>query len=431
MAYTAEGSGAHQLAAQAPVSAPLPPEAGARPRRKQTMAYSAEESAEARAQMAAAVPPQARTNAATLRADDLPNVQSMLVTLGYRDEEQGPGSQLTYRERSFYWPPPVARSDVERSLRGELGNMRRNLEGRPRGQYVNLAVFDHAFRDRPERPPVATLQWKDWRGEPEFSWAGESQASQWAPAPAEQPVRTSFTPQAHEGAPGRVTSSQSLPPAAPPAPAAPAAAWPPPPAAPAFAPEPQPVPHSALFTPEPTRPGHRDSTGDQDKRLAIAFEATQDLYFLTTPVDGLDFGVKLLHELVPSEAISGCIYDINTDEFRFVAVTGTGAAERRAAAVRSSAGLFAAAVRSGRDDLIVSDVASEPRYEPECDGRTGLVARNMVFLPLHKANQLFGMLQLINRQGPRGFTESDVAVANYVANQLTEFLRSKRGLGRR
>jgi hypothetical protein len=193
----------------------------------------------------------------------------------------------------------------------------------------------------------------------------------------------------------------------------------------------QAAPRSPLLTPDPTaRQGNRDATGDQDKRLAIAFEATQDLYFLATPADGLDFAVKLLQELVPSEAISGCIYDINTDEFRFVAVTGVGAAERRAAAVRSSSGLFAAAVRSGRDDLIIPDVADEPRYEAECDGRSGLVARNMAFLPLHKADQLFGMLQLINRQGPRGFTESDVAVANYVANQVTEFLRSKRGLGR-
>jgi hypothetical protein len=39
------------------------------------------------------------------------------------------------------------------------------------------------------------------------------------------------------------------------------------------------------------------------------------------------------------------------------------------------------------------------------------------------------MLQLINRRDPRGFSEGDLAVASYVAHQVTEFLRATRGLG--
>jgi GAF domain-containing protein len=162
--------------------------------------------------------------------------------------------------------------------------------------------------------------------------------------------------------------------------------------------------------------------------LTVAFEAVQDLYFLATPADGLDFAVKLLAELVPAEAISGCIYDINTDEFRFVSLTGEGANDRRAAAVRSKQGLFGAAAHGGRDTLIVPDVTSEARYDPDIDGRHGLVARNMAFFVLHKADQLFGMLQLINRQGGQAFREADIAVASYIANQMTAFLREKRGL---
>jgi GAF domain-containing protein len=177
--------------------------------------------------------------------------------------------------------------------------------------------------------------------------------------------------------------------------------------------------------------GKRDATGEQDLRLAVAFEAAQDLYFLKTPADGLDFAVKLLGELIPSEAVSGCIYDINTDEFRFVAVAGTGATERRAAAVRGNVGLFAAAARSGVDTLIVPDLANEPRYDPDIDGRTDLLASNMAFFVLHRAGQLFGMLQIINREGPKGFREGDIAVGSYVANQVTAFLREKRGLGGR
>lgn len=175
-------------------------------------------------------------------------------------------------------------------------------------------------------------------------------------------------------------------------------------------------------------PTRRESTGEQDLRLTVAFEAVQDLYFLATPADGLDFAVKLLAELVPSEAISGCIYDINTDEFRFVALTGEGASNRRAAAVRSTQGLFGAAAHSGLDNLIIPDVMNDPRFDPEVDGRQDMAIRNMAFFVLHKADQLFGMLQLINRDSGKVFSDADVAVASYVANQMTTFLREKRGL---
>lgn len=36
----------------------------------------------------------------------------------------------------------------------------------PPGKLVQLAVFDHVFQQRPAHPPLATLTWKDWRGDP-------------------------------------------------------------------------------------------------------------------------------------------------------------------------------------------------------------------------------------------------------------------------
>ncbi len=174
-----------------------------------------------------------------------------------------------------------------------------------------------------------------------------------------------------------------------------------------------------------------EPTGDQDRRLAVAFEASQDLYFLATPVEGLEFAVKLLSDLVPSEAASACIYDINTDEFRFVALSGPGATERRAEAVPSSEGLLAAAVRSGKDTFIATDVENDPRYDPAVDGRVGLSVETLAYLPLQKGDNLLGLLQLINRKGRPNFSEADMAVAGYLASQLAEFLQSKRAGGRR
>jgi GAF domain-containing protein len=171
----------------------------------------------------------------------------------------------------------------------------------------------------------------------------------------------------------------------------------------------------------------RDPTGDQDRRLAIAFEACQDLYFVGTPLEALELAVKLLGDLVPCEAVSGCLYDINTDEFRFVALSGAGALERRAEAVPSSAGLLSAAVRSGRESFVVNAVEGDARYDAAIDGRIGLAVTNLAYLPLQKSDHLLGILQLLNRQGRQGFGEADMAVAGYVAAQVAEFLSTRRG----
>jgi hypothetical protein len=437
-------------------SSPAPTASAAtRPARRQTIAYSPEESARARSQLQAAQAIQTAsttTNIASSTQDHLvqSEVPSMLVMLGHRDEETSQESPLTYRERSYYWPPPAGRNEVERALRAELSGLQKALVGRARGQYVNLAVFDHAFSDKPMRPPVATLQWKDWRGEAVFAWL-EPSAPSWQVPPAGKPVTSSFLPDPLAPAPSAFPLPTAPLPAPSPPPAAAAAPFPLP--APAAAPLPQPAPAPSpqpalaaapLAEPAPLAaaapaqsittpmraPTRRESTGEQDLRLTVAFEAVQDLYFLATPADGLDFAVKLLAELVPSEAISGCIYDINTDEFRFVALTGEGASDRRAAAVRSKQGLFGAAAHGGRDNLIVPDVMSDARFDPEIDGRQNLAIRNMAFFVLHKADQLFGMLQLINRDSGRAFSEADVAVASYIADQMTTFLREKRGLTR-
>ena len=270
-----------------------------------------------------------------------------------RDEAPSGASPLTYRERSYFAPKPLEPSRLELLLRSELETLMRELAGSPRGQFVNLAVFDHSFQGRPLRPPVATLQWKDWRGAPVFAMAGAQPLPSWRPTPSGRPGCQLLRSAGAErpaalarrrtgtGRPGRFRPPRKSafrrrrPPIRSPRGAQ---------VAPRHARAPAPL--TPIVTPRRLRRVRSEPTGDQDRRLAIAFEASQDLYFMATPVEGLEFAVKLLADLVPCEAASGCIYDINTDEFRFVALTGPGATERRAEAVPSTEGLLAAAVRS-------------------------------------------------------------------------------------
>lgn len=176
---------------------------------------------------------------------------------------------------------------------------------------------------------------------------------------------------------------------------------------------------------------HADDTGrhsEPDTRLAAAFESVAELHLLATPIAGLEFTLDLLGQLVPCEAISGCLYDIDTDEFRFVALSGPGAMQRKASAISSSAGLFGVAHRERREVLVIPDVNEERRFNPNADGRPGLSAHNLAYVPVRQHGQLLGMLQLINRDRAKGFSQSDVSVLSYVAGQLGEFLSNCRAL---
>jgi hypothetical protein len=164
---------------------------------------------------------------------------------------------------------------------------------------------------------------------------------------------------------------------------------------------------------------------EPDDRLASVFEALHELAQLRTPAEGLEFIVNLLETTVPSAAVSACLYDINTDELRFVALTGPGAETRRGTAVKRSQGLFGLAARAEHTALVIRDVTQEPAYDPAIDGRPGLDTRSVLVRQVVHDGRLMGMLQLINRNNG-AFSAPDVHLVNYTADRLAEFLRDAR-----
>ena len=82
------------------------------------------------------------------------------------DRDPTQDNPLRYRERAYAVPPETDPDDIEELLRERFADIRDRMEGLPSGKFVNLAVFDHEWTHQPARPPVATLQWKDWRDVP-------------------------------------------------------------------------------------------------------------------------------------------------------------------------------------------------------------------------------------------------------------------------
>jgi hypothetical protein len=165
--------------------------------------------------------------------------------------------------------------------------------------------------------------------------------------------------------------------------------------------------------------------GPHDDRLADVFEALEELHQLHSAAEGLDFAVRLLERTVPADATSACLYDINTDELRFVAVAGAGASSMQGRAVARTAGLFGQAVRD-EHHASVFDITTEPGFDADSEGRPGLEPRNELLRPVTHEHQLLGMLQLLNRRGADTFTVHDISVVNYLAERLADFLHEAR-----
>jgi hypothetical protein len=83
-----------------------------------------------------------------------------------REEEATAATPITYREYAYLVRPGMTRTAIETLLWSRFSDIVTRIEDRPKGKFVQLAIFDHAFESRPLRAPLATLAWKDWRGEP-------------------------------------------------------------------------------------------------------------------------------------------------------------------------------------------------------------------------------------------------------------------------
>lgn len=368
--------------------------------------------------------------------------------LSRRDEAPTTETPLYYRERVYTGAPDMTSERAEEILRGRFAELRESLAHATPGKFFHLAIFDHEFplgpdgRGRPLRPPLATLVYKDWRGEALVQFpleesrgtTPEPMRTPDKPGSVPPPARPLSTPPpavALAASQPPVAAEPSAPPSEPPLPIAPVSIEPRPVEPVRVAPASQPPMQIAEprieVKPEPKYRQKRTTTDEHDARLAHAFEAGQDLLFLTTPVEGLDFVVKLLGELVPCEAVSACLYDIDTDEFRFVSMSGPGSDERRGEAVPRAMGIMGA-VAEMHDSaaLRLTQPVSDPRFDPGVDGRVGLEPRDVLYQPVTHHGLLLGVLQLLNRASGRGFSESDADLVAYVARQAGEFLHQAR-----
>jgi GAF domain len=391
-----------------------------------------------------------------------------------REQDATDALPLTYREYVFVVAAGTDEATAELVLLAQLAQIRAALATAPLGKLVSLAIFDATFSGRPPVPPLAVLQWKDWRVEPVVAFPRRPGyvspfariAASTPPPPAVAPivaappppppppppvVVSAPPPPVVASAPPPVVASAPPPPvvaappppppvvasvppppvvaSAPPPPPPPtppppvvaSAPPPPPPAAPQF-----PAPHQAVTlamaqtfaSGPPVAPPSRRVRGDE--LIADLFDAMGDLHFAHDAIEGADFCLHLAIEKLGATAGLVHLYDIDRREFVVTATRGAAATALLLTRSAENDPLLGAAMRKRRALVIDAahgfDFGQLPRFGSFGGVQSGLVA------PAMQAGRFIGAIELITPADGTPFVDSDGEALDYIAQQLAEFV---------
>ncbi|WP_437781482.1 GAF domain-containing protein [Sorangium sp. So ce1097] len=352
-----------------------------------------------------------------------PSALPAFELVSQRAEDPSERSPLTYRELVYAVATGTPRELVNALLLDRLEVARKLIDDARPGKFIHIAVFDHVFDGRPQRGPLATLAWKDWRsGEPEIQFRPRTSgttppppAATSTPLPASASLLAAATPlpaaasllAAATPLPAAAPSEELGSPARPEAAATPAAAAPPAPSRP---------PRRRSSYP----PGNGRLSGDD--LLAELFEACSDLHFLQDTLAGADFILALTVEKIPCALGLVSLFDINQREF--VVVRQHGGKGALLARLSERAPLALAAMRSRRA-VVVPDAASDERVMDDRWKATGVELRSVVCAPVELAGRYLGLLEIANPLDGKPFSESDGNALTYIGQQFAEFVGAR------
>jgi hypothetical protein len=400
-----------------------------------------------------------------------------------REEEPRPDAPITYREYAYAVDPNTDRKAAEVLLWQRFRELSQQIAGRPKGKFIQLAVFDHVFEKRPLRAPIASLAWKDWRGDPVVQFSADAApaskpvpsypppaaafpapvaaAPALAPAPApaaEEPAPTSQSVSIEVGEEVAIDStdlrserpdvvaslaaaaSQALVPdqplAVPQAPVAAPVLDPTTLPAPVSAAAPQPAsgnfaaaPAAPGPAPSETKPAQRSDPVIRRRRLgedliSQLFESMHELHFMRDIVSGAEFVLGVLNDTLPCELTLIHVFDINTGQFVLVRANGPGSDKLVLFRTPGQDALFAHAMRR-LHAIRVDDAASDERFTGGRWGVIGLKPRHALCGGVKQGGRYLGAIELINPGGDETFYESEANALDYICEQFAEFLTNR------
>jgi len=131
----------------------------------------------------------------------------------------------------------------------------------------------------------------------------------------------------------------------------------------------------------------------------------------------LGVAIDEVSNLVGTEGASILLIDPDTRGMRFYVAGGAGAETAKTIPLPPGAGICGHVARFG-ESLIVNDAQNDPRLYRQVDNATGMVTRNILCVPIHSKERMWGVLELINKHNQADFTDDDLRLIEVVSNEI-------------
>jgi GAF domain-containing protein len=129
--------------------------------------------------------------------------------------------------------------------------------------------------------------------------------------------------------------------------------------------------------------------------------------------------------LFDAEASSIALFERDPDRLEFRVASGAQGAGAIGLTVKPSEGI-AGYVYSTGQELSLSDVASDPRWNQEAAKQTGYVPRSIATVPLLDEEGTIGVLQVLDKRGTESFSLHDMELLGVFAAQATTAINATR-----
>lgn len=165
-----------------------------------------------------------------------------------------------------------------------------------------------------------------------------------------------------------------------------------------------------------------------EERIAVLERMVKVSQIITSTLDLrhlLSIIVEAAKELTKTEAASILLLDRNTGEFYFETVTGVKEDEVKPLTVPLE-GSIAGWVLTHNEPLIIRNVQDDPRYYRSPDKKVGFLTRSLMAAPLNFRGETIGVIEVLNRQVEKGFTDQDSQTLTAMAAQAAIAIENAR-----
>jgi len=133
--------------------------------------------------------------------------------------------------------------------------------------------------------------------------------------------------------------------------------------------------------------------------------------------------VGAVAQIVGAEGASILLIDPDTGGMSFHVAAGPGAELAKTIPLPPGAGICGHVAQTG-EPLIVNDTQNDPRLYRKVDNATGVTTRNLLCVPLRSRSRLWGVLEVINKQGEADFDERNLRVTEAIGAQVAMALEN-------